>query len=59
MGAALGIYAPVILRLAADLMEQQGLANEADEIRAICARSEKVFDAILAKELARQQALSK
>lgn len=56
MSAALGIYAPVVLRLAADLMEQQGLAKEADEIRAIVARSDKVFDAIIAREIERQQA---
>lgn len=55
MPAALGVYAPVVLRLAADLLEQQGLAREADEIRTIAARADKVFADVIQKEQARQK----
>lgn len=47
------IAAPVLLKLAADILERQGQAREADEVRVIVARVEKTYDEIIAHEQAR------
>ncbi len=54
MPSALATAAPILLQLAADLMEQQGLQREAAEARAIAARTEPIYADIIAREQARQ-----
>ena len=47
---------PVLLQLAADVLDQYGHTQEAGELRAIVARSDSVYAAILAREQARPPA---
>ena len=55
MASVMTTAAPILLKLAADLMEQQGLQREAAEARAIAARTEPIYADIIARELARSQ----